>query len=89
MNTREEVENKIRSLAAEDDKFRKLVLDDPRRVVSDMVGVTIPDGVTLTVHEENSTSFHLVLPPSDRLTHSELMSVAGGNDDSDPTTWHS
>ena len=91
MQTREEVETKIRALAAEDDEFRKLVLDDPRQAVSNIAGVTIPDSITLMVHEENSTSFHLVLPPSDRLTHSELTSVAGGSeepDTNDPPTWH-
>ena len=92
MKTRSEVEGQVLARASEDEAFRVLLLADPRKAVSDAVGVSIPDGFTLTVHEEDSTSLHLVLPPSDRLSSRELATVAGGGDEIewtfDPTANH-
>ena len=42
------------------------------------MGVTIPEGMTVRVHEEDSATAHLVLPRSKRLTEAEMASVSGG-----------
>ena len=78
MSKRAEVEEQLMLRASDDDAFRALLLQDPRRAMSEAVGVSIPDGVTFTVHEEDSTNLHMVLPRSDRLSMSELVGVAGG-----------
>lgn len=44
-----------------DDDFRALLLAYPHRYLSDATGIETPAGMDLTVHEEDSASFHLVL----------------------------
>ena len=78
MKTRADVERSLLSKASTDDEFRALLLADPHKAISDAVGIELPERIDLTVHEEDSTSFHLVLPAADQLTASELATVAGG-----------
>ena len=68
----------ITNKAVEDEDFRAQLLTDPREAISAELGLTIPEGFTIHVHEDNAVTAHLTLPPSDRLTEAELAKVAGG-----------
>ena len=37
------------------------------------------EAITVQVHEESATAFHLVLPPDSRLTEDEMAEVFGGD----------
>ena len=78
MKTATQIQTDILNKADEDSEFRARLLDDPNNVLKDELGVTVPEGVTVHVHEENSATAHLVLPRSNRLTEAELASVSGG-----------
>ncbi|MDD9984596.1 MAG: NHLP leader peptide family RiPP precursor [Gammaproteobacteria bacterium] len=78
MKTATQMQTEILAKAAEDMEFRARLLDDPNNVLEEELGVTIPEGLTVHVHEEGSTAAHLVLPRSDRLTEAEMASVSGG-----------
>ena len=78
MKTRAELDADLISRAAEDEGFRSLLREDPRKAVSQAVGWDVPDDIKLVVHEEDSATFHLVLPASDRLSASEMSQVAAG-----------
>ena len=65
--------------AAEDETFRARLLADPQNAVQDELGVKIPDGFTLMVHEEAADTSHLVLPPSSQLDEAALEQAAGGD----------
>ena len=78
MMTRADVEQLLLSRASADDDFRALLLADPHKALRDATGIEMPEEINLTVHEEDSASFHLVLPAADRLTAGELAAVAGG-----------
>ena len=65
--------------AAEDETFRARLLADPQKAVQDELGVKIPDGFTIKVHEEAVDTSHLVLPPSSQLDESALKQAAGGD----------
>ena len=43
-----------------------------------LLGVALPAGLTVKVHEEDAATAHLVLPPDSKLGESELQAVAGG-----------
>ena len=73
--------------AAEDEAFRARLLADPKAAVSDELGVEIPDGFTIEVHEEAADTSHLVLPPSAALGDAELERVAGGEVNWDNVGW--
>lgn len=79
--TRAELDGMIRERLASDPEFRAALIADPRAAVSALVGIDLPDVVTVTVHEESLTDLHLVLPavPSGaELSDRDLELVSGG-----------
>ena len=78
MTTATELKTKILTKAAEDGEFRTRLLTDPKATISTELGMTIPEGFDVAVHEDSATTAHLVLPPSPKLTETELEKVAGG-----------
>ena len=66
--------------ASDDDAFRARLLDDPKGAVHDELGVELPAGFTVKVHEETADTTHLVLPPPARLDEAELIRASGGVD---------
>ena len=73
--------------ATEDEAFRVRLLADPKDAVQEELGVNIPDGFTLEVHEEAADISHLVLPPSAELDEAAQAQAAGGIWDPQ-TGWH-
>lgn len=45
-----------------DSTFRERLLANPKAVIEDALGVTLPDEVNVYIHEESDTDIHLVLP---------------------------
>ena len=78
MTTATELKTRILSKAEEDSDFRAHLIADPRAAISAETGQTIPKGFDVVVHEDSTTTAHLVLPPSPKLTEAELEKVAGG-----------
>lgn len=46
--------------------------------IGDELGVTLPDGFKVAVHEEGADVAHVVLPPSGPLNDADLQAVAAG-----------
>ena len=78
MKTIAKMQAELLDKASGDTELRERLLDDPNHVLKEELGVTIPEGVTVHVHEEDSKTAHLVLPRSNRLTDAEMASVSGG-----------
>ena len=81
MLIREDIERELLERAGSDESFRALLLEDPKDAVRQALNISVPSHFTLKVHEEDASSLHLVLPPSERLSEDELASVAGGKPD--------
>ena len=79
MKTATELKARILSRAGEDGDFRARLIADPKVAVADEVGMTVPEGFDVVVHEDSATTAHLVLPPSPELTEAELAMAAGGD----------
>jgi len=78
MTTATELKARILNKAEEDGEFRARLIADPKAAISSEVGVALPDGFDVAVHEDSATTAHLVLPPSPQLSEAELETVAGG-----------
>ncbi len=49
--------------AMKDEAWRQQLLSDPKPLLERELGMQIPPGVSIQVHEDTSTTMHLVLPP--------------------------
>jgi hypothetical protein len=75
---RADINLQIRERAESDSGFRAQILEDPSAAVSALIGMPIPQSVSITVHEESPTDIHLVIPASSTLNDQDLDLVAGG-----------
>ena len=78
MQTPHEMRTRIIDKAVNDPDYRAKLLDDPKTAVGDELGVSIPDSLSIHVHEEGAADAHLVLPPNSKLDPGELQAAAGG-----------
>ena len=79
--TQAEIQDAIMARVGEDGEFRARLVADPRAAIQEVTGEPVPATVTVQVHEESATSFHLVLPSGSRLTEAEMAQVLGGGGD--------
>ncbi|MFM1890873.1 MAG: hypothetical protein RLZZ565_1630 [Planctomycetota bacterium] len=64
----------------QDPAFKAKLIADPKAALAER-GLKIPEGLTIEVHENTPTVFHLVLPSttaSSALSDDELAAAAGG-----------
>ena len=78
MQTVAEMKAHVMTKAAEDGEFRSRLIENPNAAIASEIGVDIPDEYNIVVHEDNGTTTHLVLPPSENLTEEELAKASGG-----------
>lgn len=60
--TRKQFELRITKRAFEDESFRKLLINDPKKAIQDEFNEQIPDGIKIYVHEETEDTYHFVIP---------------------------
>ena len=78
METANEMRARVVEKAVADDGFRAQLKADPKAALRDALGVNIPDGIRVEVHEERADVAHLVLPPGSGLSEGELEQARGG-----------
>ena len=80
MKTASDIRMALIEKAGEDEDFRARLLSDARSAIESEFDITLPDGFSMHVHEEEPATAHLVLPPSPGLSTEELAAVSGGVD---------
>ena len=78
VKTVEEIREDIIRKASENEAFRAELLADPKDAIEKELGVTIPEGFKIGVHEDNIMSINLVLPPAE-LSEADLSAVVAGS----------
>lgn len=48
--------------AREDEAFKQRLLDSPQATLEEALGIEVPEGVEIHVHEQTPTQVHLMLP---------------------------
>ena len=61
-----------------DEAFRQQLLSDPKTAISEELGITIPESMTIEVHESDMQTVHLALPPEPNITEEQLEAVSAG-----------
>lgn len=78
MASREEVNAMIVEKISSDPGLRAAFLADPKGTLEAQTGLMIPEGVTITVHEESPANIQFVIPASSEVSDADLALVAGG-----------
>ncbi len=79
VRSRAEVEELLARRISADPGFRGRLLADPRAVLGEVLGITVPEIVTVTIHAESLTDVHLTIPADvDQLSETDLELAAGG-----------
>jgi hypothetical protein len=79
------LQEQVMARAMKDEVFRQELLNNPNKALERELGITLPKGVNVQVHEDTPTTVHLVLPLQSHyapveLSDAELEQVAGGID---------
>lgn len=61
-----------------DPEFKAQFIADPAAVLS-AAGVEVPEGLTIKVVENSSTTFHVILPDPEAITDELLAAASGGS----------
>ena len=79
MQSGDEMRDHIVGKATDDAEFRTRLVAEPKAALNDELGVSLPDGFAISVHEDSSTHVHLVLPPNGLLDTAALSEVKGAH----------
>ena len=60
------------------EQFRQQLLSDPKTAISQELGISIPESMTIKVHESDMQTVHLALPPDPNVTEEQLEAVSAG-----------
>lgn len=74
-----DLSTRVSERVAADPAFRAYLITDPRAAISSVLGVVIPEGVEITVHESTPTHVHLALPPYEPASDDDLGAISGGS----------
>ena len=78
METKDSMQAKLIAKTEEDSEFRARLLTNPRAALNEAFHIEIPDDFNVEVHEDNTRTAHLVLPPAAELTDDQLQQASGG-----------
>ena len=78
MRTGDEMQRHIVEKSALDEAFRQALLADPKVTISQELGITIPESMTIKVHESDMQTVHLALPPDPNITEEQLEAISAG-----------
>ncbi len=78
MRSGDEMLQHIVEKSALDSGFRQQLLDDPSATISAELGITIPESMTIKVHESDMQTVHIALPPDPNITEEQLEAISAG-----------
>ncbi len=84
MSQPQSLQEQIIARAMTDDAFRQALLKNPKEAVERTLGLSLPEGVTLQVHEDASKQVHVELSSQPQaggmleLSDTDLEQVVGG-----------
>ena len=77
LQSAEDMRAQITDKAINDGDFRSHLVSNPKAAISQELGVDLPEGVDVVVHESDAQTLHLALPTTE-LGEEELEAIAAG-----------
>lgn len=77
MQSAEDLNRKLVNKAVEDSAFRQQLVSDPKNAIQQALGIDLPEGIQVHVHESDMNTIHLSIPPGE-LDEEQLEAVAAG-----------
>lgn len=77
LQSAEDMRRQITEKAISDDDFRSLLVSNPREAISQEIGVDLPEGVEIKVHESDAQTLHFALPTTE-ISEEQLEAIAAG-----------
>ena len=71
MRSGDEILQRIVEKSTLDTEFRQQLLTDPKTAVGQELGSTIPDSMSIEVHESDMQTVHVALPPDPNITEEQ------------------
>ncbi len=78
MRSGDEMLKQIVDKSALDTDFRKQLLADPKSTICEELGITMPESMTIKIHESDMQTVHIALPPDPNITEEQLEAVSAG-----------
>ena len=78
MQSGDEMLEQLIQKSAQDSEFRQALLADPKAAITEELGITIPESMTIQVHESDMQTVHLALPPDPNITEEQLEAISAG-----------
>ena len=78
MRSGDEMLQHIVEKSALDADFRQQLLADPKTTICGELGITMPESMTIKVHESDRQTVHLALPPDPNITEEQLEAISAG-----------
>ncbi len=82
MSQQNPIQEQIITKAMKEETFRQELLRNPKEAIERTLGISVPQGVTIAVHQDTPTTLHLVLPAqvqtATELSDAELEQATGG-----------
>ncbi len=78
MQTIDEMRKQLIAKSTDDQAFRGRLFAEPRAVIEEEFGITVPARVDVRIMEDSPQAVHLVLPPEPKLDMKELQQASGG-----------
>ena len=78
MQSAEDMRAHLTNRAAEDSAFRAQLVADPKGVMNQEFGISVPDNIDIVVHESDMRTVHLALPPDPVMDEEQLEAISAG-----------
>ena len=76
--TGEQMLKQIVDKSATDASFRQQLMSDPKSTICDELGITMPESMSIHVHESDMHTVHIALPPDPNISEEQLEAVSAG-----------